>query len=109
MNEAKKTYYISVGTGEIMRTPKASPWQFKIKATDDEITEMREVFQTMQDNSIGDFFRAHVPFVEYSHDPTNDVHDENLHKIYSMIYELGDQEAKQHIQNLGILDGFKSD
>lgn len=109
VNEEKKTYYISVGAGEIMRVPNASPWEFKIEATDEEITEMRAVFDMMQDNSIGDFLRAHVPFVEYSHDPTNDVHDESLHKIFTMIYELGDAEAKQHVKSLGILDGFKSD
>jgi hypothetical protein len=109
LNQEKKTYYISVGAGEIMRVPNASPWEFKIEATDEEITEMREIFDVMQDNSIADFLRAHVPFVEYSNDPTNDIHDENLHRIYQMIYELGDENAKQHIESLGILDGFKSD
>lgn len=105
----KKTYYISVGSGAIMSTPSASPWEFKIEADDEEITRLREVFDVIDSNSAGDFFRAHAPFVEYSHDPTNDVHDETLGKVYGMIHDLGDQEAKQHIQSMGILDGLKSD
>ncbi|VEF47151.1 Uncharacterised protein [Bacillus freudenreichii] len=109
MEQQKKTYYISVGAGEIMSTPSASPWEFKIEANDDEITILREIFDSNQDNSIDDFLRAHVPFVEYSHDPTNDQHDQNLIRTYSMIYELGDQEAREHIKNMGILDDFKSE
>lgn len=109
LDQQKKTYYISVGAGEILSIPNASPWDFKIEANDDEITRLREIFDSSQDNSIDDFLRAHVPFVEYSHDPTNDQHDQNLLRIYSMIYELGDQEAKQHIENMGILESFKSE
>ncbi|MBD8007366.1 hydrolase [Bacillus sp. Sa1BUA2] len=109
LDQPKKTYYISVGAGEILSVPNASPWEFKIEANDDEITRLREIFDSNQDNSIDDFLRAHVPFVEYSHDPTNDQHDQNLYRVYNMIYELGDQEAKQHIESMGILDGFKSE
>lgn len=109
MDQQKRTYYISIGAGEIMSTPSASPWEFKIQANDDEITRLREIFDSSQDNSIDDFLRAHVPYVEYSHDPTNDQYDQNLIRIFSMIYKLGDQEAQQHIESMGILDRFKSE
>ncbi|MFD1706741.1 hydrolase [Siminovitchia sediminis] len=109
MNDQKKTYYISVGPGEILTTPSASPWQFKIEANDEEITKLRAIFDSSQVNSIGDFFRAHVPYVEYSNDSTNDQHDSNLYRVYHMIYELGDQEARDHIESMGILDGFRSE
>lgn len=109
MTEGKKTYYISVGAGEIMSTANASPWEFKIEANDDEITKLRQIFDSNYDNSINDFWRTHIPFLEYHVDPTNDQHDENLIRIYEMIRELGDDEAKHHIDQMGILEHFTSE
>lgn len=110
MNNRKKTYYISVGaTGEIMSVPNASPWQFKIEATDDEIRQLRSIYNANYNNSIADFLRAHVPYVEYHNDSTNDRNDSNLNKIYGMIYDLGDEEARNHIETMGVLDGEKND
>lgn len=108
-NLEKKTYYISIGAGEIFSVPDVSPWQFKIEATDNEIAMLRRVFDSNYDNSIDDFLRAHVPALEYHHDPTNDRHDQNLLRVYGMIYQLGDEEAKNHIESMGILNNFKSE
>ncbi|MCJ7842681.1 hydrolase [Lederbergia sp. NSJ-179] len=104
----RKTYYISIGAGEIFSTPNVSPWQFKIEATEQEIEKLRHIFNGNYNNSLVDFARAHVPFVEYHNDSTNDRHDENLIHVYQMIYELGDQEAKDHIDSIGILENFTS-
>ncbi|HEY4552476.1 MAG TPA: hydrolase [Bacillaceae bacterium] len=108
MRPQKKTYYISVGPGQIMTTPNDSPWEFKIEATDDDIIKLRQIFDSNYDNSIIDFWRTHVPLLEYHHDSTNDQNDENLIRVYQMIYELGDEQAKQHIDSIGILQDFTS-
>lgn len=44
MSQEKKTYYITVGTGEITKSRTDSAWNFKIEATDDEIIQLRELF-----------------------------------------------------------------
>lgn len=103
VNQAKKTYYITVGTGEISQSSTDSAWNFKIEATDDEITILREYFDQNYSTEWKNFFRAHVPFLEYHHDKENDAYDETVIKVYQMIYELGDQEAKDHIHSMGIL------
>lgn len=108
MDSEKQTYYISIGAGEIFSTPGVSPWQFKISATDKEIQQLRQIFNANYDNSIADYVRAHIPAMEYHNDPTNDRYDQNLIKIYEMIYQLGDQEAKDHIDSIGILEDFTS-
>ncbi|KRG09399.1 hypothetical protein [Lederbergia galactosidilytica] len=105
----RQTYYISIGAGEIFSVPNASPWQFKIQATEQEIGKLRQIFDSNYTNSMADFARAHVPWVEYHIDPTNDRYDANLIQIYQMIYELGDQEAKDHIDGIGILENFTSE
>ncbi|WP_456277908.1 hydrolase [Bacillus sp. AK128] len=99
----KKTYYISLANGEISQISTASPWNFKIEASDDEIVRLREYFDQIYSSDWQGFFRAHVPYVEYHHDPTNDAYDETMKSVYAMIYELGDQEAKQLIEEQGIL------
>lgn len=105
----KKTYYISVGNGEIMTSATDSPWQFQIEATDDEITKLREIFDSSDENSVYDFLRAHLPFVEYHNDATNDQYDQNLLRAYNMIYELGDDEARAHLDQIGILEDFTTE
>ncbi|KIL75720.1 hypothetical protein [Bacillus badius] len=101
MEEGKNVYYIAIETGEIMRKPTVSPWSFKIYASDEEITSLRELFDANYSVEIGNFLRAHIPYREYHKDSGNDQYDDHLRKIYQMIYELGDEEAKQHIEEMG--------
>ncbi|MFZ3589352.1 hydrolase [Bacillus sp. DJP31] len=99
----KKTYYISLGSGEISQISTASPWNYKIEASDDEIVQLREYFDQIYSTDWQGFMRAHVPYVEYHWDPTNDAYDETMQKVYGLIHELGDEETKQHITKEGLL------
>ncbi|MFD2446518.1 hydrolase [Bacillus sp. CGMCC 1.16607] len=101
--DKKKTYYVSVGTGEISQSATGSTWNYKIEATDDEIIKLREYFDSNYSTEWINFFRAHVPFLEYHHDRSNDKYDETLKEVYGMLHQLGDQEAKAHIESMGIL------
>jgi len=103
MAEQKKTYYIDVGTGEISRNATSSTWSFKIEADDEEITELRELFNQNYSNEWKNFFRAHVPYVQYHYDRENDDYDSTIQQVYGMIHKLGDEEAKNHIESMNIL------
>lgn len=105
MEQEKKTYYITVGSGEITQSRTDSAWDFKIEATDDEIIALRELFDQNYSTEWQNFFRAHVPYVQYHHDRENDAYDDTITQVYKMIYELGDSEAKSHIESMGILNG----
>ncbi|MFE8703318.1 hydrolase [Cytobacillus sp. FJAT-54145] len=104
MDNIKKTYYIAVGTGEISQSSTSSPWNFKIEATDEEITALREYFEQNYSTDWQNFFRAHVPYVQYHYDRENDAYDDTMKKVYGMIYRLGDDDAKKHIESMGILE-----
>ncbi|WP_438824007.1 hydrolase [Bacillus sp. JJ1773] len=104
MDEMKKTYYIKVNTGEITKSVTDSAWDFKIEATDEEIISLREFFDNNYSMEWKNFYRAHIPFMEYHNDKENDAYDDTLRKVYGMIYQLGDEEAKSHIASMGILD-----
>ena len=103
MEEQKKTYYIDVGTGEISQSATASTWSFKIQANDEEITQLRELFDQNYSTEWKNFFRAHVPYVQYHYDRENDAYDKTIEQVYGMIYKLGDNEAKSHIESMNIL------
>lgn len=105
----RKTYYIWIPNGEIFQDRESSPWNFRIEATDDEIMKLREYFNHNYYVDEENFYRAHVPYLEYHYDRENDEYDRTLQKIYQMIYQLGDEDAKQHIDSMGILQAKPTD
>ncbi|MEH7282725.1 hydrolase, partial [Bacillus toyonensis] len=42
--EKKKTYYISIGNGQISQVKTADTYNFEVYANDEEITELRAYF-----------------------------------------------------------------
>ncbi|MEY2193555.1 hydrolase [Neobacillus sp. BF23-41] len=103
MDQQKKTYYIDVGSGEISQSATSSTWSYKIQADNEEITQLRELFDQNYSTEWKNFFRAHVPYVEYHYDRENDAYDSTIQQVYGMLHELGDAEAKNHIESMNIL------
>jgi hypothetical protein len=100
----RKTYYISLAEGSISQVSTASSWDYQIQATDDEITHLREIFDQNYSSDWQGFWRAHIPYVQYHFDKTNDAYDNGLQQAFKMIYELGDEATKAHIKNQGLMD-----
>jgi len=109
MKDRKKTYYVSIANGEISQVSTVSPWDYKIEATDVEITKLREIFDQLHSTGWQNFFRAHVPYVQYHYDRENDSIDSLNKQVFQMIYDLGDEEAREHIQKTGIIESFKEE
>lgn len=99
----KQKYYVNIGDGEISQTKYHNNAQYTIYATDDEVRTLREKFRNMHEASFDSYLRAHVPIVPYHNDKPNDDYDSNMAEVFQMIYELGDEQAKQHIKQLNIL------
>ncbi|OEH92109.1 hydrolase [Bacillus solimangrovi] len=99
----KKKYYVAVGPREISQVKDYALNQFEIEATDNEIAMLREVFDDAYSADWLSYWRAHIPYVQYHHDKENDMYDRDLMKAYQMIYELGSNETKEQIQEMGIL------
>jgi hypothetical protein len=103
MDQQKKTYYIDVGSGEISQSATSSTWSYKIQADNEEITQLRELFDQNYSTEWKNFIRAHVPYVEYHYDRENDAYDSTIQQVYGMLHKLGDTEAKNHIESMNIL------
>lgn len=93
----------------ISQHPGASPWEFQISATDEDVILLREYFDQLSSEDWINFFRAHVPAVEYHYDSSNDKMDELRRNIYQMLYRLGNEEAKTFISENGLCDMKSAD
>ncbi|WP_164668294.1 hydrolase [Virgibacillus doumboii] len=99
----KKKYYINTGSLEISQIKYDNNEEFIIHATDDEVRILREKMNNMHDADLGTFLRSHVPIVPYHNDTANDNYDDSITEAYRMIYELGDEDTKEHIDSIGVL------
>lgn len=99
----KKKYYINVGSAEISQVKYDNNEAFIIQATYEEVRLLREKLNNMDSADFRTFFRAHVPILSYHKDQSNDDYDHNMSDAFQMIYNLGDEQTKSHIDDMGVL------
>jgi len=99
----KKTYYINLSSTEISQIKYANNDHFTIQATEDEVSQLRAKMDNMNDADFGAYMRAHVPIMAYHKDSENDAYDQGITEAFQMIYNLGDGDTKQHIEEMGVL------
>jgi hypothetical protein len=102
----KMIYWVSVGKHEIVPKGEGANYEFEIEASDDELDQLRELFDEADhvDNSL--LSRAATPyeaFEEVDQDAKNLPYDMQLKEIYRIIYNLGLPETKAHIMRMGII------
>lgn len=99
----KKTYYVNLGSGEISQIPYENNQKYTIQATADDIKLLRIAFDRMDQANRGAYARAHIPILAYHNDRPNDDYDRELTEVFQMLYDLGDQQTKDHIKESGVL------
>lgn len=99
-----KTYYVSVQSLTIMERQGDGPYEFEINATKEQVDQLNEIFEKMKTADQQAYWSSHVPFIPYHEDKENDTYDLHLRNAYRLIYELGTEETKKHIESMNILD-----
>lgn len=102
--DGKKTFYVSVGSKQIVDEANEINFDFEIKATDEEIDKLAELFEVIDESDEQTHFRALLPFKEYHKDKENDAYDYDLKQIYQTLYELGTEETRKHIEQMNVLN-----
>ncbi len=104
----KKQYYVNLQSKEISQIKYHNNADFTIYATDTEVMLLRKKLDSMHDAEMDTFWRSHVPIMPYHRDESNDRHDASLADAFQMIYDLGDEQAKEFAQQSGLLSHTES-
>ncbi|MFC4075876.1 hydrolase [Salinithrix halophila] len=103
----KKTYYVAIHSGEtfgeILQEKGASPYDFEIEATDEEVRSLNILLGNFAGEDAETFWDSHIPFQAYNERRENDGYDQTLEQVYQRIYELGTPETKQQMEEMGLL------
>lgn len=103
MND-KQRYYVSVQSGSIFSNQGDAPYELEIDATTKEVVQLRELFDEHELLDFDNMLRGPIPAIPYHHDDENDVYDQQLQRIYTMLYQLGTPETRKHIEEMGLMN-----
>ncbi|PLT30569.1 hydrolase [Peribacillus deserti] len=104
METTKQTYFVDISSGEILEAPIDGSPNFRIFANEEDLAELQMWFTQNYDDDMKTFVRSHIPYVEPHIASQNDKYESSLKHIYSIIYRLGDEEARSFIEQQKILD-----
>jgi len=98
----RKTYYVSVGAGQVLEDKEAAPFELVIRANEEELNKLQELFEeTSSTDEAGAFTFEGNPMVS---DPVEDAtYDGLIRDVYRLLHELGTEETKRHIESMDIL------
>lgn len=98
----RKTYYVSVGAGQVLEDKEAAPFELVIRANEEELNKLQELFEeTSSTDEAGAFTFDRNPLVSDS--PEDETYDGLIRDVYRMLHELGTEETKRHIESMNIL------
>jgi len=100
----KTKYYVSVQANSILADQGAAAYELEIIASDREVEQLQELFDSRSNADDTSFFRAMEPTIQYHNDNENDTYDYYLVEIYKKIYELGTDETKSHIEKMNVIN-----
>lgn len=99
----RKKYYVNVRSREISQIAFQNNNDFTIYATTTEVTMLRKKLDDVHRAELDTFWRSHVPILPYHRDGSNERYDKALLESFQMIYELGDEAAKDFMSESGLL------
>lgn len=94
------TIYVSVVNQSYSYYPLGLPCEFKLKMDSDKARIFESLFMQMDSLEFDNIVRAHLPYLPYHLDESNDEIDNRLKKIYALIHEFGDDYTKQFVEQL---------
>lgn len=103
----KQTLYVSVSNKSLDAEASMNE-QLEVRGTEEELGELRHLLEKLQRDDEETHFRAPIPFKSADHDKATDQFNEDLIKLYQIVYALGTDKTKTHIQNMNILNKLQN-
>lgn len=98
----KKNYYVSVQAGTVLENQGDTAYEFEIQATAEEVEYLQQLLSEKWEFEHATVVSAYLPGIPYHQDDENVGYDNSLRSIYGYIHKLGNGEAKQTIDSMGL-------
>lgn len=100
-DDGRETYYVSVGGKEIVKDRGATPWEFEIRANEEELYRLQDLFEELASLEEAEMlhFTWH-PFGTASTEQVSDATGDVTARIYNLLHELGTPETKAFIERM---------
>lgn len=105
----KRKYYVGVASGQITQQPESTHWEYEIEASDEEIARLRDLFENANRQNMGVAYVALHPVEGRKEERDFRAYSQTLQEVYRMIYELGNDEAREHIVQNKIIEDIGKD
>ena len=102
MMPLRKSYFVSLDKQEITDVSIPDTTEFEIKATENEIEELNNLFKEKDKREKNAVEFLIKPFNEWGADDEREAYDDYLISIYDELYKLGTPETKQKIKRMRI-------
>ncbi|WP_087972918.1 hypothetical protein [Oceanobacillus rekensis] len=101
----KNHFFVTIDTKEIRDVSiDDNQVEYEIIADEQELLEIQQIFQTMDNESKDAVEDISInPFDEAKVDSERETYDRSLISVYQRLYELGTEETKNKIKELGII------
>ncbi|MDI7740380.1 transposase [Lysinibacillus fusiformis] len=94
------TIYVSVANQSYSYLPLGLPCEFKLQLEEQKARLFEKLFLQLNSLEFDNIVRAHLPYIPYHLDESNDEIDMRMKKIYALIHEFGDQHTKEFVEQL---------
>ncbi|APC48642.1 hypothetical protein [Virgibacillus halodenitrificans] len=101
----RKHYFVTVDTQDIREVSlPGSGIEYEIIADHNEIEQLNELFMKKDKNEKKAMSFLAKPFDEWGADDERNAYDDHMMRIFQMLYELGTDDTKTKIYELGIIN-----
>ncbi|GMK38430.1 hypothetical protein PCCS19_14840 [Paenibacillus sp. CCS19] len=95
----RRTYYVSVGAGQVLEDQHAASYELVIEANADEVNKLKELFgeYSSMDEAEAFHFTRH-PYETNDDRALSGGTNAIINQIYNLLHELGTAETRQFIE-----------
>jgi hypothetical protein len=104
----KRKYYVSVQAQTILEHRGDAAYEFEIEATEAEVHQLQELFESTTEPDLNNWIRMHSPKILEEELVSHAFVDQHLTETYRFLYRLGTPETKSHIQSMNVLQGLQN-
>lgn len=105
----RKTYYVSVGAGQVLEDGEAASYELEIVANEHERDGLKALFAELSSMDEAELAHFHSsPFGSASLEEMNRGYEGLIKQIYTLIYRLGTEGTQKHIESMNMeIGGLK--